>query len=131
MSYTDPVKADQSKYTDDEGNLRYSADKSLVFPGPTGVRSTPQFEVGDRCFSHYTMKWGTIERVGSTNRERYHHGTGKPEDRMDDTTWYDVRADDGSVDLLDDAHGHWEMARIVPPAIASRYGYGTDPKETS
>lgn len=128
MNYSDPVKADQSKYTDDEGNLRYSADKSLVFPGPTGVRSTPQFEVGDRCFSHYTMKWGTIESVGNTDRERYYHGIETPENRMDDTTWYDVRADDGSMTMLDDAHGNWDMARVVPPAIATRYGYGTDPK---
>ena len=54
------------------------------------------------------------------------HGvTGNP---LPDTTWYDVRNDDGSTDLLDDAHGDWDMARLVPPHIASRYGYGSDPK---
>ena len=47
MSYTiiviDPVTSRQSKYTDDEGKLRYDADKSLVFPGPTGVRENGSF----------------------------------------------------------------------------------------
>src|SRR5947208_13531239 len=92
------------------------------------AHSEPQFQVGDRCFSHYTMTWGTVERIVSTERDRYRRGTGKPEDRMHDTTWYDVRNDSGSTDLLDDAHGHWELARIVPPHIAKRYGYGDDPK---
>ena len=32
------VKQDQSKYVDAAGVLRYSADGSEVFPGPTGVR---------------------------------------------------------------------------------------------
>lgn len=91
------------------------------------TQTEPQFKVGDRCFSHYTMKWGTVIKVGNTDRDRYYRGTGKPEDRMDDTTWYDVRADDGSVDMLDDAHGHWDMARLVPPRIAKLYGYGDDP----
>jgi hypothetical protein len=48
--------------------------------------------------------------------------------RLPDTTWYRVRSDDGSIELLDDAHGDWEMARIVPPHIAKANGYGTDPK---
>lgn len=91
------------------------------------TQTQPQFKVGDRCFSHYTMKWGTIAKVGNTDRDRYYRSTGKPEDRMDDTTWYDVRADDGSVDMLDDAHGNWEMARVVPPNIALDAGYGVDP----
>jgi hypothetical protein len=30
--------------------------------------------------------------------------------------------------MLDDAHGNWDMARMVPPRIAERYGYGADPK---
>lgn len=92
------------------------------------TNTEPQFKVGDRVFSHYTMKWGTIEQIQTTDRDRYRQGTGKPEDRMDDTTWYDVRNDDDTRDLLDDAHGNWDMARIVPPHIASRYGYGDDPK---
>lgn len=89
--------------------------------------SEAQFRIGDRVFSHYTMKWGTIERVGNTDRGRFYRGTGLEKDRMPDTTWYDVRADDKSIDMLDDAHGNWELARIVPPAIARRYGYGDDP----
>jgi hypothetical protein len=34
----DPVARDQSKYVGEDGRLRYSADGSEVFPGPTGVR---------------------------------------------------------------------------------------------
>src|SRR5262245_14423702 len=85
----------------------------------------PQFKVGDRVFSHYEMKWGTIARVGNTDRGRTHGVTGS---KLPDTTWYDVTFDDGATSLLDDAHGDWDMARIVPPAIARRYGYGSDPK---
>lgn len=85
----------------------------------------PAFAVGDRCFSHYTMQWGTVMKVRSTHRGETHGVTGDP---LPDTTWYEVRADDGTTAQLDDAHGNWGMARIVPPAVASRYGYGTDPK---
>lgn len=92
----------------------------------------PQFRVGDRVFSHYTRDrsrgisgWGTIERVGSTDRDRTHGVTGSS---LPDTTWYEVQSDEGASNLLDDAHGDWEMARIVPPHIARRYGYGDDPK---
>jgi len=35
----DPVLANQSKYRDADGVLRYSADGSRVFPGPTGIRT--------------------------------------------------------------------------------------------
>lgn len=84
----------------------------------------PQFTPGDRVFSHYTMSWGTVEAIDHTVRDRVHGVTGTP---LPDTTWYDIRMDDGSRELLDDAHGDWDMARIVPPAIAKRYGYGTDP----
>jgi len=92
------------------------------------TQTQPQFKEGDRVFSHYAMKWGKIYAIGRTDRGRYYHGTGKPEDRMDDTTWYDVIWDDGSTDMMDDAHGNWDMARIVPPHIAERYGYGSDPR---
>jgi len=85
----------------------------------------PQFKPGDRCFSHYTMKWGTIEAVHETRRDEKHGVTGTP---LPDTTWYTVRNDDGTSNLLDDAHGNWNMARVVPPAIARRYGYDADPK---
>lgn len=43
ITVIDPVTSRQSKYTDDEGKLRYDADKSLVFPGPTGVRQNGSF----------------------------------------------------------------------------------------
>jgi hypothetical protein len=33
-----------------------------------------------------------------------------------------------SLELLDDGGGDWELARIIPPQIAKRYGYGSDPK---
>jgi hypothetical protein len=86
----------------------------------------PQFAVGDRCYSPgYTCKWGTIVKIDTTYRGQTHGVTGDP---LPDTTWYTVRADDGSTDLLDDAHGDWNMARIVPPRIALLYGYGDDPK---
>lgn len=96
------------------------------------TRTEPQFKVGDRVFSHYTRHpsagvsgWGTIERIDTTYRDQTHGVTGS---RLPDTTWYEVRTDEDNVELLDDAHGNWDMARIVPPAIAARYGYGTDPK---
>lgn len=87
--------------------------------------SSPAFGTGDRCFSHYTMKWGTVEEVRETYRGKKHGVTGDP---LPDTTWYNVRWDDGSTDSMDDAHGNWDMARIIPPAVADRFGYGKDPK---
>jgi hypothetical protein len=36
--HEDPVRTNQSKHRDAEGVLRYDADDSEVFPGPTGVR---------------------------------------------------------------------------------------------
>lgn len=89
-------------------------------------QTQPAFKVGDRCYSHYTYKWGTIESVGTTYRDGKHGVTGDP---LPDTTWYTVRNDDGTSEYLDDAHGNWHMARIVPPSVATHYGYGTDPKE--
>lgn len=85
----------------------------------------PAFAAGDRVFSHYTMKWGTIVKIDTTHRGQTHGVTGDP---LPDTTWYDVRNDDGTTDLLDDAHGNWDMARIVPPHIAYLAGYGVDPQ---
>lgn len=72
------------------------------------------FKVGDRVFTHYEMKWGTITKV------LYTEG---------DTTWYKVKYDDGSSNMMDDAHGNWDMARVVPPHIAKRFGYGDDPNQ--
>jgi hypothetical protein len=89
------------------------------------VPTRPQFKKDDRVFSHYTMKWGTVECAQNTVRDATHGVTGAA---LPDTTWYRVRSDDGSMELLDDAHGDWEMARIVPPHIAKANGYGTDPK---
>lgn len=88
------------------------------------IQTQPAFTVGDRCFSHYTGKWATVAEVRNTERGQVHGVTREP---LPDTTWYKVTNDDGTTDLLDDAHGDWHMARIVPPEVATRYGYGTDP----
>jgi hypothetical protein len=85
----------------------------------------PQFNPGNRVFTHYDMKWGTIRNLHRTHRGEIHGVTGDP---LPDTTWYNVDMDDGSHGYYDDAHGNWDMARIVPPAIAKRYGYGDDPR---
>lgn len=106
-------------YYDDFDDAARAADRHRL------SLNEPAFELGDRCFSHYTMRWGTIERVGTTYRGETHGVTGSP---LPDTTWYEVRADDGSTTLLDDAHGEWDMARILPPHIAERYDYGKDPR---
>jgi hypothetical protein len=91
------------------------------------VTSQPQFKVGDRVFSHYVMDWGTVELELDTRRGDVHGVTGSP---MPDTTWYKVRMDKSKqTEMLDDAHGAWDEARIVPPRIAKRYGYGDDPRE--
>lgn len=91
---------------------------------PTNI-TEPQFKLGDRVFSHYTGKWGAIQEIQETRRGDTHGVTGSP---LPDTTWYRVRWDDGSTDSMDDAHGDWDMARIMPPNIARRFGWGTDPK---
>jgi hypothetical protein len=95
--------------------------------GNTMTQTEPYFAPGDRVFSHYTMTWGTIEALDHTVRDRTHGVTGN---RLPDTTWYDVRMDNGDRELLDDAHGDWDMCRIMPPRIAKRYGYGDDPSVT-
>jgi len=93
------------------------------------AQTEPQFKPGDRFFTHYDMKWGTVVDINTTYRDKKHGVTGNP---LPDTTWYDVRYDgdpEGTVSsMLDDAHGDWDMARMVPPAIAKRYGYGDDPR---
>jgi len=99
------------------------AEKPELTPVP--AESQPAFQEGDRVFSHYAMQWGTVEAEDHTVRGSTHGVTG---DALPDTTWYRVRMDDGSQELLDDAHGNWDLARIIPPAVASRYGYGADPK---
>jgi hypothetical protein len=87
--------------------------------------TNPAFKVGDRVFSHYTnpMSLGTIESMDITYLNQTHGVTGDP---LPNTTWYTVRMDNGSRERLDDAHGQWDMARIMPPAIAKRYGYLKD-----
>jgi len=92
------------------------------------TQTQPQFKVGDRVFSHYVMGWGTIESISHTDRDQVHGVTGS---KLPDTTWYDVKFDDGSRNMLDDAHGDWDMARIVPPNIAKKYGYGSDPRASA
>jgi hypothetical protein len=91
------------------------------------TQTQPQFTPGQRVFTHYDMKWGTVERINTTYRDQTHGVTGS---KLPDTTWYDVKYDGGGTSLLDDAHGNWDMARIVPPHIAKRYGYGDDPNPT-
>lgn len=88
------------------------------------MATQPQFKVGDRCFTHYDMKWGTVRSVDETRRGDTHGVTGS---KLPDTTWYTVAYDGGGVGNLDDAHGNWDMARMLPPHIAKRYGYGEDP----
>ena len=85
----------------------------------------PQFKSGDRVFSHYTMTWGTVTELEHTERGRTRGDEGTP---LPDTTWYTILMDNGRSEYLDDGHGNWDMARIVPPYIAKRYGYGTDPR---
>ena len=89
------------------------------------TQTQPQFKAGDRFFTHYDMQWGEVVGFAHTNRDMTHGVTGDP---LPDTTWYHVKLDDGRTCLLDDAHGDWDMARMVPPHIAKRYGYGDDPK---
>ena len=86
----------------------------------------PCFEPGDRVFSHYSMDWGTINRIDHTQPPGRHGVTGSP---LPGTTWYVVDMDKGQQELYDDASGTWDLARIVPPHVASRYGYGTDPQQ--
>jgi hypothetical protein len=88
------------------------------------METQPKFKPGDRFFTHYDMKWGTVVKVRETRRGDVHGVTGS---KLPDTTWYEGKYDDGSPSLLDDAHGNWDMARMVPPHIAKRYGYGDDP----
>ena len=89
------------------------------------TQTEPQFKVGDRCFTHYDMAWGTVAEVLHTVRGSTHGVTGS---KLPDTTWYRVEYDNGTKTMLDDAHGNWDMARIIPPHIAKRFGYGDDPK---
>lgn len=88
------------------------------------AQTQPQFKPGDRFFTHYDMKWGTVVSEDITYRDQKHGVTGSP---LPDTTWYSVKYDDGSTSTLDDGHGNWDMARMVPPHIAKRFGYGDDP----
>jgi hypothetical protein len=90
----------------------------------TKTLTQPQFKLGSRVFSHYVMGWGTVVEIGETRRGDTHGVTGS---KLPDTTWYDVWMDKGSRELLDDAHGNWDMARVMPEHIAKRFGYGEDP----
>lgn len=85
----------------------------------------PKFAVGDRVFSHYVMDWGTISKIGQTTEPTVHGVTGDP---LPGSTWYTVRFDKGITESLDDAGGNWDLARIVPPDVARRYGWGDDPR---
>src|SRR3954468_2784588 len=89
------------------------------------TQTEPQFKPGDRFWTHYDYRWGTVLAVKETRRGDVH---GVPGSKLPDTTWYDVH-DDGDPEgqtsaMLDDAHGDWDMARMIPPRIAERFGYG-------
>ncbi len=88
------------------------------------AQTQPQFKPGDRFFTHYDMKWGTVVSEDRTYRDQTHGVTGS---KLPDTTWYSVKYDDGTTSSLDDAHGNWDMARMLPPHIAKRFNYGDDP----
>ena len=51
------------------------------------TQTQPQFKPGDRFFTHYDMKWGTVVAINHTRRGDVHGVTGDP---LPDTTWYDV-----------------------------------------
>lgn len=57
---------------------------------------------GDRGFTHYDMKWGTV--------------SGDP----DDQGWFNVKYDEGGTSYLN-------AERFVVPRLAKRFGYGEDP----
>lgn len=81
------------------------------------------FKAGDRVFSHYTMKWGNVVSVDRTEQVRE---SGVLTSHTD--TWYSVRWDDGTTDLMNDGGTRgWSMCRIMPPHIAERNGWGKDP----
>jgi hypothetical protein len=88
------------------------------------MATQPQFKPGDRFFTHYDMQWGTVIEESVTYRDQTHGVTGS---KLPDTTWYEVKYDNGKTSNLDDGHGNWDMARMVPPHIAKRFGYGDDP----
>lgn len=66
------------------------------------------FKKGDRGYSHYTCKWGTVaeDQKGTEGFD----------------AWFHVRNDDDTRDLLN-------PERFVTPEVAKRYGYGTDPRK--
>jgi hypothetical protein len=116
---------DDAFKTDD----RYHPGERVEDVYPEGA-SEPQFKEGDRFWTHYDYRWGTVLKVKETRRGDVHGVTGS---KLPDTTWYDVHYDgdpEGQTSsMLDDAHGNWDMARMVPPHIARRFGYGDDPKK--
>lgn len=61
------------------------------------------WSVGERGFSHYSMKWATVST------------------EPDEMGWFHVRNDDGTTDLFN-------AQRFVTPELARRFGYGGDPK---
>lgn len=82
------------------------------------------FQPGNRVFSHYVMRYGTIVSIDREEPAGVHGVTGDP---LPASTWYTVKMDGGREERLDDAGGNWDLARIIPPRIAERYGYGRDP----
>src|SRR4051794_31917840 len=62
-----------------------------------GSMSEPAFSPGDRFWTHYDYRWGTVLALHHTVRDAVHGVTGNP---LPDTSWYDVHYDgdpDGEV----------------------------------
>lgn len=62
-----------------------------------------QFKQGERGFNYYGMQWGTVTQDA------------------DRDGWFRFQNDDGTHDVLNDE-------RVVTPDVASRKGYGDDPR---
>lgn len=89
----------------------------------TDVPPLPRLREGDRCFSHYVMRWGTVTHEGTPAPELRR---GEPTGHWD--TWHLVRWDDGGTDNMNDGGTRGpDAGRIMRADEAGRYGYGADP----
>jgi hypothetical protein len=95
------------------------------------AQTEPQFKEGDRFWTHYDYRWGTVlkpsRRLGAATCMASLEASclTPPGTTCTTTAIRKVRLSS----MLDDAHGNWDMARMVPPHIARRFGYGDDPKK--
>lgn len=69
------------------------------------------WSTGERGFSHYQMEWGTVVE-----------GQKDPDARDGWDAWFRVRFDGGDTNLMN-------AERFMTHKLASRYGYGADPKQ--